>query len=47
MKIWKNDSPSDILEYYYEETKRVSLIATDGKRDDLTGDEIRKIMFNQ
>lgn len=47
MVIWKKDTPSDLLEYYYEDTKRVSLIVTNGERDDLTGDEIHKIMLNK
>jgi len=45
--IWKNDTPSDIDEYFYMQTRMVSLIVTNGERDDLEPDEVRKVMFSQ
>lgn len=37
----------ELLEYVYEQDKIVSLVVSDGKRDDLSPEEIRRIMFNR
>ena len=47
IKTWKDDKYSDLSEFFYYDTKRVSLLATNGKSDDLEPDDIRHIMFEK
>ena len=52
--IWKQNGECEdekcrirLLDYFTKETKQVSLIMTDGKRDDLTGDEIHNLLIEK
>ena len=39
--------PLDLQKYYENETKKMSLMITNGKREDLTGDEIHNLFMNK